>query len=126
MVKFSESPDVTLEEDILWRAFVAWVPDSEVMAVARRTGIQDPGTLRDLSIGLIARLLVQELVVAGHLGEDGFVQWEGSPADAVQRITAEWAKAPSPLVVLGEIVWLCATPTGEAIGEAVCRREGWC
>lgn len=117
---------VTLEEDLLWRAFVDWVPDSEVLHLVRKTGIEDPATLRDLSIGLITRLLFEEKVIAGHPAHDGFAQWEGSTSDAVQRIVSSWLNAPSPMVILGEVVWLCATPRGLAIGQAVCEREGWC
>ena len=117
---------VTLEEDLLWRAFVDWVPDSEVLDLVRKTGIDDPATLPDLSIGLIARLLFEEKVIAGRPGRDGFVQWEGSTSDAVERIVSSWLDAPTPKVILGEVVWLCATPLGLAIGETVCKREGWC
>ena len=122
----SGAESLTLEEDVLWRALVDWVSDSEVMVVARRSRIEDELMIRDLSMGLIAQMLVRGLVVAGGIGRDGFEQWECSTAEAIERIVRDWTNAPAPQVRLGEVVWLAATPAGEAIGEEVCKREGWC
>jgi len=113
----------TLTEDLLARAAEDWVSAAEVIDVVRRSGLTEPADLRDLSVGLIARLLAQDLVVAGDISDRGHVPWSITPGEAVLRIAALWARMDDPFVMPGQIVWLDTTATGQEIGEAVWRRE---
>lgn len=113
----------TLEEDLLARAAEDWVSAAEVIDLVRRAGPSDPVVLRDLSVGLVARLLVQGLVLAGDVGDVGHTPWEGGSAKAIERIVTTWASAQDPFVMPGEIFWLDTTPEGQRAGELVWARE---
>ncbi len=67
----------TLEEDLLARAAEDWVSVAEVIDHVRRTGLSDPVVLRDLAVGLVTRLIVEGLVLAGGMGH--------TPRGAIRR-----------------------------------------
>lgn len=113
----------TLAEDLLARAAEDWVSSAEVIDLVRRSGVTDPSDCRDLAVGLIARLLGEQLVSAGDIEGVEYSPWPLSTAEAILRIALEWASAPDPFVMPGSIVWLDTTPSGQAIGESVWRRE---
>jgi hypothetical protein len=113
----------TIAEDLLARAAQDWVSAAEVIDLARRSGLSDAETLRDLATGVIARLLVTDMIVAGDVTSDGFSAWSCSAADAIARVAAEWGVRADPFVMPGEIVWLDTTEQGQMAGEAVWARE---
>ncbi|WP_415853985.1 hypothetical protein [Sinomonas sp. G460-2] len=113
----------TLTEDLLARAAEDWVSAAEVIDLVRRSGATDPETLRDLSMGLVSRLLLQGLIVAGDLDGQSHVPWPCSPLDSIGRIITAWAAKRDPFVMPGEVVWINTTPAGQRIGEAIWRRE---
>lgn len=113
----------SLEEDLLARAAEDWVSAAEVIDLVRRSGATNPEALRDLSIGLIARLLLTGLVVAGGFDGSAHVPWDCSAAEAIARIVEDWTARRDPFVMPGEIVWLDTTQAGQRIGEMVWRRE---
>jgi hypothetical protein len=113
----------TLAEDLLARACDDWVTAAEVIDFARRSGLEDPEALRDLSVGLIARLMVTGLIIPGEYDGSGHRPWECSTAQAIARIAEDWSARTDPFVMPGEIVWLDTTPEGQRLGEAVLRRE---
>jgi hypothetical protein len=94
-----------------------------VYQIARRSGITDPSQLRQLSIGIIADLLLGGLAIAGEYNGTEHRAWECSSGEAVARIAEDWLHwgddAPTP----GAIVWLDLTAAGREIGEAVLARE---
>lgn len=112
----------TLEEDLLARAAEDWVHPSELLDVARRAGITDPATLRDLAVGLLARLLVQGLVVVGDVG-DTHVPWDGAPGEVLERVVRDWSERVEPYVMAGELFWVDTTAAGQEVGESVWARE---
>lgn len=114
----------TLTEDLLARAAEDWVSAAEVIDLVRGSGVTDPEALRDLSIGLITRLMVQGLVVPGSVDEHNFVPWKCVAGEAVVRIATEWAARSDPFVMPGEIVWLDTTQDGQTKGEEIWEREG--
>lgn len=116
----------TFDEDILARAAEDWVTPGEVYWSANSaSGLVDSGLLRDLSIGLLARLILQGLVVPGDLKTEGFSPWKMSAGAAISRIAREWLAFDEPSAVYpGAVFWLQATPTGVEIGESVWEREG--
>jgi hypothetical protein len=119
----SQADARTLAEDVLARASEDWVTAAEVIDITRRSGLESAEDLRDLALGLIARLVVEGLVVPGDY--DGFHHsaWDCTPAVAIARIAEEWSSRSDPFVMPGEIVWLDTTPLGQQIGETVLARE---
>ncbi|GAA2872907.1 hypothetical protein [Paenarthrobacter ilicis] len=114
----------TLSEDILARAVDDWVTPSEVIAVCHRRDLGSQDDVRDLALGLIARLIATGLLVPGDIREKGHLPWECTPGEAIVRIIGEWSAFPdTEMLRSGDIVWLDATPEGERIGEAVLLRE---
>lgn len=112
----------TIEEDLLARAAEDWVHPSELLAVVRRSGVSEPGALRDLAVGLMARLLLGGLIVVGDVG-DTHVPWSGTPGEIIQRVVRDWSGRDDPYVVPGELFWIDTTPAGQRLGEAVWVRE---
>jgi hypothetical protein len=120
------SPDEnvrSLAEDLLARAADDWVTAAEVIDLVRGSGLTDPDDLRDLAVGLVARLITTGLVVAGEYDGTGHRPWECSAESAIGRIVEEWSSRRDPFVMPGEIVWLDATSEGQRIGERVLARE---
>lgn len=112
----------TLAEDLLARAAEDWVHPSELLNVVRRSGATDPSDLRDLAVGLLARMLIEELVVVGDVGET-HVPWDGTPGDVLRRVVCEWTERNDPYVMPGELFWVDTTTAGQALGEAILARE---
>jgi len=112
-----------LAEDLLARAAEDWVSAADVIDMMRRSGLTEPSDLRDLAVGVIARLLVEELVVAGDVQDSGHVPWPVAAGEAIVRIASLWAAEEDPFVMPGSIVWLDTTERGQSVGESVWRRE---
>ncbi|MGQ0824620.1 MAG: hypothetical protein ACT4OX_06255 [Actinomycetota bacterium] len=115
--------DRTLVEDVLANGVDDWVYAAWVHQIARRSGITDPSQLRQLSIGLIAELLVRGLMVAGEYDGVAHRPWECSTGEAIDRIVEEWQTWGDDFPTPGAIVWLDLTPAGREIAEAVLARE---
>ncbi len=115
--------DRTFMEDLLARSVQDRVHAAEVIGSLRYFMDVDAEASRDLSIGVIARLLVQGLMVPGDVDRSGFVAWDCSIGEAIVRIAADWTSRDDPWVFPGEVVWLNATPAGLAIGEGVLARD---
>ena len=113
----------TLAEDLLARASEDWVTAAEVIDLVRKSGAENPEDLRDLSVGLIARLVISGLLVPGEYNDSSHRAWDCSPAESIARITEEWNARTDPFVMPGEIVWLDTSVEGLRLGEAVLRRE---
>lgn len=111
----------TLEEDILANGTVDWIDPAFLIQFVRFSGISDSGSLRDLAVGVLARLLFEGLVEIGDV-RDGFTPWDLSPAEALKRVVREWSDCADPTETW--LFWLNTTPAGVAIGEAVLAREG--
>lgn len=111
-------------EDLVARGVDDWVYDAELLDIAARHGVEEPGDRRTLAIGLAAEALFGGLVEAGTVSNEGFAPWACSAADAVEKIASDWLSRDDPLVMPGEIVWLNNTASGTAVGEAVLAREG--
>jgi hypothetical protein len=114
----------TLIEDLLVSglddvAYAGWVRQ-----IASQSGIADADQLRELSLGIIAEVIAQGLVVPGDYDRDGHHPWPHSPGEAIERITRAWltewrSEIPPP----GAIVWLANTEAGTEIGRRVLARE---
>jgi hypothetical protein len=112
------------KEDALVGGLDDWQYESWIYGSTRLAGLRDYASRRTLALGLIAELLVEDLMVAGDVDEQGHHPWPCSPGEAVERIArrwlTEWAdELPTP----GAIVWLANTPRGNEIAQAVVRRE---
>lgn len=114
----------TLAEDLLARVAEDWVSAAEVIDLVRRSGVEDPSTLRDIAVGLVGRLIAGDMLVAGDITDRIHVPWSVSRGDAILRIASDWAAVSDPFVMPGSICWLDSTHRGQEVGEAVWRREG--
>lgn len=117
--------DRSPQEDVLVGGLVDWEYAASVYGSTSLSGLQSQSLRRTLALGLIAELLVDGLVVAGDVDEQGHHPWPCSPGEAVERITREWMTewsndVPTP----GAIVWLANTDEGDRVAEGVLRREG--
>jgi hypothetical protein len=116
--------DRTPKEDLLVGGLYEPAYASWVCASASLAGIHNRTQLRTFSIGLIAEVLVEGLMIAGDYDRDGHHPWRHSPGEAIERITREWLTewrddTPPP----GAIVWLANTEEGNRIGRTVLARE---
>lgn len=117
-----DSTQRTIEEDLLARAAEDWVHPSELLGVVSRSGVSDPSILRDIAIGVVARLLLDGLIVVGDVA-DTHVPWGGTPGDIIERFVREWSTRDDPYVMPGELFWIDTTSAGQQLGEAVWARE---
>lgn len=115
--------DRTLIEDLLANGVDDWVYAAWVQGVAQRSGLTDSAMIRQLSIGVIAEVLVAGLMVAGDVIDGKHHTWNSTPADSLRRITAEWTAVGEVQLYPGQIVWLCNTAEGNERGQAVLDRE---
>jgi hypothetical protein len=113
----------TLVEDVLANGVDDLVYEALVWTVAGRTGALEPAARRDLSIGLLAELLVSGLMVAGEYDGTDHRPWDLSTGDAIVRIAEDWLQWGESVPTPGSVVWLALTPAGRVLGEAVLARE---
>jgi len=100
-------------------AYASWVCTS-----ARLAGIDDRTQLLTFSIGLIAEVLIEGLMVAGDYDRDGHHPWPHSPGGAIERIAREWlVDWPDEVPPPGAIVWLANAEIGSEIANQVLARE---
>jgi hypothetical protein len=71
----------------------------------------EPQRVRQVTLGLIGKLLEEGRIRAGEPTRDGraFVPWNLSPGESVSRIEFEWRKLRRD-PHLGEIVWFEEAP----------------
>lgn len=119
----SDAPALSLADDLLARASEDWVSPAEVIDLARRSGAENPEDLRDLSVGLISRLILAGLLVPGEIDAGGHRAWESSAAASIERIATDWNARTDAFVMPGEIVWLNTTTEGQLRGEQVLRQK---
>lgn len=113
------------KDDVLVGGLDDWAYAGWVYGSTRLSGLSDRALRRELALGLIAELVVEGLVVAGDVDEQGHHPWACSPGEAIERITREWVtewgdETPTP----GAIVWLANTDEGNRIARAVLAKEG--
>jgi len=115
--------DELLIEGLQDEVSVAWV-----YSVTRARHPSSPEVLRQLSIGIVAELLAEELMVAGDLVDDGSCvvvrPWTESPGSAIVRIARAWvADWPDTKPDLNSIAYLVSTDSGRIAGEAALARS---
>lgn len=106
-------------EELVMRGTDDWVMAAEVAWIAQSIGdAHCAGSIREFSIALIRRVLEDELMEIGEVGDGGFFEW-GLPIDeAVERADRAWRdldRAPN----LGDVCWLANTEKGALLAERV-------
>ncbi len=123
----SAMEDRTPKEDLLVGGLDDWVDPGWACGSTEYTEITDRVQQRTFTLGLIAEVLVEGLMVPGDVDENGHQPWKCTTGEAIERITREWLtdwpdeEAPLP----GSVVWLSNTPAGDEIGRSVLAREGY-
>jgi hypothetical protein len=115
-------------EDLLLRGLDDWIQAAAVASVSHTVGgAQSHGERRELSLRLIRRLLESGLAKAGMVKEEeGFVPWDISVDEAMQRIEADWSMRPTG-PGLGEVCWLSLTKEGLSRAQGLWfRKAGGC
>jgi hypothetical protein len=70
-------------------------------------------------------VIVEGLMIAGDVDEQGHHPWPLSVGDAIERITREWLTDwPDEVPPPGVIVWLANTAKGDEFARRVLAREG--
>lgn len=84
-------------------------------SVRNETG-ENPRTIRDITIGLLTKLLEEDLIKAGLPDEKGeFEEWHQSADEIIKRIQTDWdhlGREPD----IGDIVWFTTSEKWEAGG----------
>ena len=116
-------PDSRLsaEEEVLVRGLADYVSAAEVIDLGRETRDEPAGDSLRSAVGVVSRLIDNNLVVAGDLWDD-FMPWDCSADEAIGRIAHEWTAKADPFVLPGEIFWLELTSAGEEIARAALAR----
>lgn len=97
-----------------------WVTEREFETNIAREVAGDAKDCRVIAIGIIAVCLHEELMVAGSVPGDGslgFVAWDLTPAESLERIVRRWMPLPSePVAYLpGEIAWFSNTDQADRL-----------
>ena len=107
---------ITLATNVLVRGLDDWVMACDVVAEIVESGIDvDDESVSQLSFQIIEHLILNELMEAGDVSDDGFVPWSVNPPDAMSLIRTEWRKLDR-LPNLGEVCWLRNKTLGDEIG----------
>ncbi len=101
-------------DELLIYGYKEWLMASAVASVARFTGGADtPQAIRELSKVIIREFVVRGLMRIGDVTRTGFVPWEGTLDEMIERIDRTWRTLPRE-PTLGDVCWLDATEKGEA------------
>lgn len=97
---------------------------ASVVSAATFSGVEEYESLKPLAIGLVAEVLLGELMVAGDFVNNEFVQRPLQPAKALAEIVRDWeANWFSNPPDIGTVVYLRNTDLGNSIALSVLARE---
>lgn len=110
------------KEDVLIGGLDDWIYASWVTNSIWQ--LTEPKWRRTMTVGLIAELLTEGLMIAGDVDSRGYHPWRCTTGDAIERITRDWLsdwmdEIPTP----GAIVWLANTTAGNDLARSVLDRE---
>jgi hypothetical protein len=75
--------------DVLRDGLDDWVPIDTLIWYAREASPKSDNSFKEVAIDVIGYLLSEGLAIAGDIGDDGFQEWAGSPADVTQRVVVK-------------------------------------
>ena len=88
-----------------------WVPVDTAIGWAREVAAEDGGDFRSTAIAVIEYLVLGGLMVAGEIGDDGFEEWPGTPAESVRKVVEKCEELNwEPF---GAACWLSNTEAGD-------------
>ena len=100
-------------DEVLKRGLEDWIQAAEVVSVVQSSAVAEVCLdVRRVALEVIVELVRRELMKAGCLTVDGFVEWDMAPSKAAERIVEAWL-ASGLLPGLGEICWLSNTKRGD-------------
>lgn len=114
------TPSVTdpAAQEILRRCLFDWVFLEEADQIVRSTGgrpREEASDPRARTLAVLGDLLERGLIEAGDVTDGGFMPWNVSPKDAVERIKEKWIIVPPLEMTIGNVAWLQATQDGLAV-----------
>ena len=90
----------------------------EVVAEIVESGIDvNDESVSHLSFQILEHLMLNGLMEAGDVSDNGFQPWPVSSVDALSLIKTEWLKLDE-LPNLGDVCWLRNTTLGDEIGRS--------
>jgi hypothetical protein len=103
---------------------IDWVGAGDLASVAMMAGVPDQLDQQVMAIGVLAELLLQELMVPGGIREKKFVPWDCTPLEAFEEISRWWLSRdwkqedwPFHFPTSGDLFWLDLTPKGKKLVE---------
>jgi len=105
-------------DEVLRLGLHDWVMAAEVVSVVVSRG--DSPTqrgIRDASLRILDEIFSDQLARAGDLSSAGFVPWNLTSEECMNRISQAWTES-APLPDLGDICWLELTDIGVSRARA--------
>lgn len=106
-----------LLQELLREGIEDWISESDIAGRIFFEVVGSPSDRRAVALGLIAEALLGDFMIAGSLGDQGFVPWPEDPGSSLLRIAKRWLELDPLEVYPGKICWLCNTAKGDAIGR---------
>lgn len=96
---------------------IDWVFLEEADQIVRSTGGEREGASdpRARTLAVLGDLLERGLIEAGDVTDGGFIAWDASSKDALERIKEKWTIGPPLEMTIGEVGWFQATQEGLAV-----------
>lgn len=114
------------KDDVLILGLDGYVDAAAVRGAVAPYGVVDPVDLRTLSLGLIAEVIVEWLMVPGEVRDGEHRPWDCTKGEAVERVVLGWlhtsdrGDAPPPRA----LVWLANSLAGTVAAQAAARGKG--
>lgn len=111
-------------EELLVSTIYDWIDLGFLRSTVRKMTGVGPAELHAAVMTVVAQLVMDGLVAAGDVTNEGFRAWDCSRAQAVSRIDREWRAEPDPQLWPFQVAALAPTQEGVTVIESVMAREG--
>jgi len=119
-----QQPSRSAVEELLVSTIYDWIDLGFLRSTVRETTGVGPAELHAAVMTVVAQLVMDGLVAAGDVTDEGFRAWDCSRAQAVSRIDREWRAEPDPELWPFQVAALAPTQQGVTVIESVMAREG--
>lgn len=119
-----QQPSRSAVEELLVSTIYDWIDLGFLRSTVREMTGVGPAELHAAVMTVVAQLVMDGLVAAGDVSDEGFRAWDCSRAKAVSRIDREWRAEPDPELWPFQVAALAPTQEGVTVIESVMAREG--